>query len=147
MMPPNGMASCALIAKIEERDLNLRCIDQCRPELAGQRGLDLHQSAADGSLQHLGHSAHGASASNKCLAFGGASHDRSFPVRQRKIPAVKSDREAPALIVTLLTPEALVRAGLSPAAKVLDLKGRFRCRGCGRKGRAVVSIKLRVQGA
>jgi hypothetical protein len=36
-------------------------------------------------------------------------------------------------------PEALMRAGLSPAAKVLDLKGRFRCRGCGRKGRAVVS--------
>jgi hypothetical protein len=60
---------------------------------------------------------------------------------------VKSDREAPALIVTLLTPEALVRAGLSPAAKVLDLKGRFRCRGCGRKGRAVVSIKWRGQGA
>ena len=31
--------------------------------------------------------------------------------------------------VALLTPEALVRAGLSPAAKVLDLKGRLRCRG------------------
>jgi hypothetical protein len=36
--------------------------------------------------------------------------------------------------VALLTPEALLRASLSPAAKVLDLKGRFRCRGCGRKG-------------
>jgi hypothetical protein len=39
-----------------------------------------------------------------------------------------------------------VTSGLSPAAKVLNLKGRFRCRGCGRKGRAVVSIKWRVQG-
>jgi hypothetical protein len=45
--------------------------------------------------------------------------------------------------VALLTPETLSRAGLSPAAKVLDLKGRFRCRGCGRKGRAVLSIKWR----
>ena len=45
--------------------------------------------------------------------------------------------------VALLTPEALLRlrVGLSAAAKVLDLKGRLRCRGCGRKGRAVVSIK------
>ncbi|MGA7264407.1 MAG: hypothetical protein WA709_24620 [Stellaceae bacterium] len=43
--------------------------------------------------------------------------------------------------VALLTPEALLSAGLNPAAKVLDLKGRLRCRGCGRKGRAVVSIK------
>jgi hypothetical protein len=49
--------------------------------------------------------------------------------------------------VALLTPEALLRAGLSLAAKVLDLKGRLRCRGCGRKGRAVVSIKWRGQGA
>jgi hypothetical protein len=47
--------------------------------------------------------------------------------------------------VALLTPEALIRVGLSPAAKVLDLKGRFRCRRCGRKGRAVVSIKWRGQ--
>jgi hypothetical protein len=38
-------------------------------------------------------------------------------------------------------------SGLSPAAKVLDLKGRFRCRGCGRKGRAVVSIKWRERTA
>jgi hypothetical protein len=43
--------------------------------------------------------------------------------------------------VALLTPEELLRAGLSPAAKILDLKGRFRCCGCGRKGRAVVLIK------
>jgi hypothetical protein len=45
--------------------------------------------------------------------------------------------------VALLTPEALPRVGLSPAAKVLDLKGRLRCRGCGRKGRAVVPIRWR----
>jgi ribosomal protein S27E len=33
--------------------------------------------------------------------------------------------------VALLTPEALVNVGLSPTAKVLDLQGRLRCRGCG----------------
>ena len=49
--------------------------------------------------------------------------------------------------VALLTPEALLRVGLSRAAKVLDLKGRFRCRGCGSKGRAVVSVKWRAQSA
>ncbi len=49
--------------------------------------------------------------------------------------------------VALLAPEALLRVGLSPGAKVLDLKGRLRCRGCGRKGRAVVSIKWRGQSA
>jgi hypothetical protein len=49
--------------------------------------------------------------------------------------------------VALLTPEALLRVGLSAAAKVLDLKGRLRCRGCGRKGRAVVSIQWREQAA
>jgi hypothetical protein len=35
--------------------------------------------------------------------------------------------------VALLTPEALTKAGPRPSAKVLDLKGRLRCRGCGRK--------------
>ena len=49
--------------------------------------------------------------------------------------------------VALLTPEALLRVGLSRAAKVLDLKGRFRCRGCGSKERAVVSVKWRAQSA
>jgi hypothetical protein len=44
--------------------------------------------------------------------------------------------------LTLLPPEALLRAGLSPTVKVLDLKDRLRCRGCGRR-RAVVSIKWR----
>ncbi len=47
--------------------------------------------------------------------------------------------------VALLTPEFLRRLGLSPEAKVLDLKERVRCRGCGAKGRAVVSIKWRQQ--
>jgi hypothetical protein len=36
--------------------------------------------------------------------------------------------------IALLSPEALLRQGLSPAAKVLDLKGRLRCRGCGGRG-------------
>ena len=36
--------------------------------------------------------------------------------------------------VALLTPEALLRLGLSPAAKVLDLKTRLRCRRCGMMG-------------
>jgi hypothetical protein len=36
--------------------------------------------------------------------------------------------------VALLPPEALRRGGLSPAAKVLDLKGRLRCRGAGGRG-------------
>lgn len=48
--------------------------------------------------------------------------------------------------VALLTSDALLRVGLSPTAKVLDLQGRLRCRGCGRKGRAVVSIKWRAEG-
>ena len=32
-------------------------------------------------------------------------------------------------------------ARAQPSAKVLDLEGRVRCRGCGAKGRAVVSVK------
>jgi hypothetical protein len=36
--------------------------------------------------------------------------------------------------VALLTPEALLRVGLSPGAKVLDLKGQFRCWGAEGKG-------------
>jgi hypothetical protein len=35
----------------------------------------------------------------------------------------------------------LLRLGLSPQAKVLDLKMRVRCRGCGARRRAVVSVK------
>ena len=45
--------------------------------------------------------------------------------------------------VALLTPDFLLRLGLSPQAKVLDLKERVRCRGCGKRGRAVISIKWR----
>ena len=43
--------------------------------------------------------------------------------------------------VALLTPEFLLRLGLSPQAKVLDLTQRVRCRGCGARRRAVVSIR------
>jgi hypothetical protein len=43
--------------------------------------------------------------------------------------------------VVFLTPAALLKLGLSPAAKVFDLKVPVRCRGCGARGRAVVSIK------
>jgi hypothetical protein len=39
-----------------------------------------------------------------------------------------------------------LRAGLSPAVKVLDLKERLRYRRCGRKWRAVVSVKGWGQG-
>ncbi len=49
--------------------------------------------------------------------------------------------------VALLTPDFLLRLGLSGQAKVLDLKGRVRCRGCGARGRGVVSIKWRRQSA
>jgi ribosomal protein S27E len=41
----------------------------------------------------------------------------------------------------LLRPAFLDRLGLTPNQKVLDLKDRVRCRGCGARGRAVVSIK------
>jgi hypothetical protein len=43
--------------------------------------------------------------------------------------------------VALMTPDFLLRLGLSPRGKVLDLKWRVRYRGCGARGRAVVSIK------
>ena len=48
---------------------------------------------------------------------------------------------APCHHVALLTPDILLRLGLSPQGKVLDLKGRVRRRGCGARGRAVVSVK------
>jgi hypothetical protein len=41
----------------------------------------------------------------------------------------------------LLARTFLTRFGLGPRDKVLDLQGRARCRGCGARGRAVVSIK------
>jgi hypothetical protein len=43
--------------------------------------------------------------------------------------------------VALLTPDFPLRLGLSPYAKVLDLKWRVRCRGCGaRAGRRVDQV-------
>jgi hypothetical protein len=41
----------------------------------------------------------------------------------------------------LLTPEFMAGLGLERRQKVLDLKDRVRCRGCGVRGRAVVSVK------
>jgi hypothetical protein len=41
--------------------------------------------------------------------------------------------------VALLTPDFLLRLGLDPRVKVLDLTGRVRCRRCGARGRACVS--------
>jgi hypothetical protein len=43
--------------------------------------------------------------------------------------------------VALLTPDFLLRLGLNPSGKVLDLQIWVRCRGCGARGRAVVSVK------
>jgi hypothetical protein len=57
---------------------------------------------------------------------------------------VKVDRAA-CHHVAVLAPEFLLRLGLSPQTKVLDLKERVRCRGCGKRGRAVVAIKWRRQ--
>jgi len=48
--------------------------------------------------------------------------------------------------VALLTPDFLLRLGLSPRAKVMDLKSRVRCRGCAARGRAVVSVKWGREG-
>src|SRR6266446_2270300 len=47
--------------------------------------------------------------------------------------------------VALLTPNFLPRLGLSSSAKIPDLKRRVRCRGCGARGRAVVSAKWGVR--
>jgi ribosomal protein S27E len=47
--------------------------------------------------------------------------------------------------VALLTPAFLLCLGLSPQTKVLDLKGRVRCRGCGKRGRAVVSDQVAAE--
>jgi hypothetical protein len=49
--------------------------------------------------------------------------------------------------VALLTPESLLmRLGGNRGGKVLDLQDRLRCRRCGRRGRAVVSIRWRQRG-
>jgi len=47
--------------------------------------------------------------------------------------------------VALLTPEFPLRLGLNPRTQVLDLKERVGCRGCGARGRAVVSVKWRAE--
>jgi hypothetical protein len=41
----------------------------------------------------------------------------------------------------VLSTAFLSRLGLTPRHKVLDLEDRARCRGCGARGRAVVSVK------
>jgi hypothetical protein len=41
----------------------------------------------------------------------------------------------------LLAPAFLSRLGLSPRRKVLDLKDRVRCRGCGVRDRAIIGIR------
>jgi hypothetical protein len=46
----------------------------------------------------------------------------------------------------LLTPAFLAELGLKASRRVLDLKDRVRCRGCGVRGSAVVSIKWAKQG-
>jgi ribosomal protein S27E len=43
--------------------------------------------------------------------------------------------------VAPLTPDFLLRLGLGPQTKVLDLKSRVKCRGCGARGRALVSVR------
>jgi hypothetical protein len=48
--------------------------------------------------------------------------------------------------VALLTPEALLRLGLSPTVKVLDLQGSAPAPRVRMEGRAAVSIKWREQG-
>jgi hypothetical protein len=47
----------------------------------------------------------------------------------------------PATMSRCLPADFLLRLGLSRQAKVLDLKSQVRCRGCGARGRAVVSVK------
>jgi hypothetical protein len=48
--------------------------------------------------------------------------------------------------VAVFAPEFLLRLGLNPQTKLLDLRERVRCRGCEKRGRAVVSIKWRRPG-
>jgi rubredoxin len=43
--------------------------------------------------------------------------------------------------VALLSPGAWLKLGLSPQAKILDLKERVRCRWCGARRRAFVSVR------
>jgi hypothetical protein len=71
--------------------------------------------------------------------------------KNRCLPTVPTEDLGPSDLVkidctacshtALLTPAFLTRLGLKPRHRVLDLKDRVRCRGCGVRGRAVVSIK------
>jgi len=54
---------------------------------------------------------------------------------------LRSSAELRCSHMALLTTAFLARLGLEPRHRVLDLKDRVRCRGCGVRGRAVVSIK------
>ncbi len=47
--------------------------------------------------------------------------------------------------VALLTRDFPLKLGLSPRAKVLDLRQHARCRRCGARGRAVVSVEWRAE--
>jgi hypothetical protein len=60
---------------------------------------------------------------------------------------LRSSAELRCLHTALLAPAFLSRLGLSPRHKVLDLQDRVRFRGCGVRGRAVVSIKWAKPGA
>jgi hypothetical protein len=55
--------------------------------------------------------------------------------------AISPKSIVPRVDTELLAPAFLLRLGLSPRHKVLDLKDRVRCRDCGARGRGVVSIK------
>jgi len=54
---------------------------------------------------------------------------------------LRSSAELRCSHTALLTPASLAQLGLEPTHRVLDLKDRFRCRRCGVRGRAVVSVK------
>ena len=46
----------------------------------------------------------------------------------------------------ITSPRPLLKLGQNPAAKVLDPKPRVRCRRCGARGQAVVSVKWHREG-
>jgi len=48
--------------------------------------------------------------------------------------------------LTILAPQMLLRLGVKPDEKVLDLKDRVRCRECDARGCAAVSIKWGKEG-
>jgi hypothetical protein len=66
-----------------------------------------------------------------------------FPANMRDRGNATPARQATGAPRPSAAPQAAVRLIASGAMEVLDLKERLRCRGCGAKGRAVVSIKWR----